>query len=81
VAAETDPSKRKRALAKVTGGRLRFCLSGGAGLKREVKELFHAGRLLIIEGYGLTECSPTLTLNRPDAFASTRRVKPCPRSS
>lgn len=65
---ETDPVKRRAALHKVTGGDLRFCLSGGAGLKREVKELFHACGLLIIEGYGLTETSPTLTLNRPDAF-------------
>ncbi len=55
-------------LRKLTGGNLTFCLSGGAGLKREVKELFHKAGLLIVEGYGLTECSPTLTLNRPDAF-------------
>ncbi len=55
-------------LHRVTGGRLRFCLSGGAGLKVEIKQQLHAAGLLVIEGYGLTETSPTLTLNRPDAF-------------
>jgi long-chain acyl-CoA synthetase len=55
-------------LERVTGGRLRFCLSGGAGLKVEIKQQLHAAGLLVIEGYGLTETSPTLTLNRPDAF-------------
>ena len=59
---------RSDALRRVTGGRLRFCLSGGAGLKLEIKELLHASGVLIIEGYGLTETSPTLTLNRPGAF-------------
>jgi len=55
-------------LARVTGGNLRFCLSGGAGLKVEIKQQLHAVGLLVLEGYGLTETSPTLTLNRPDGF-------------
>jgi long-chain acyl-CoA synthetase len=75
---EVDQSRRTDALHAATGGNLRFCLSGGAGLKREVKELFRAAGLLIIEGYGLTESSPTLTLNRPDAyrFDSVGKVLP-----
>lgn len=66
------------ALADLTGGRLRFCLSGGAGLKIEVKEFFREAGLLIMEGYGLTECSPTLTLNRPDDYRFDSVGKPLP---
>lgn len=73
-----DPAAQKAKLLALTGGHLKFCLSGGAGLKREVKELFHAAGLLIIEGYGLTETSPTLTLNRPDAFRFDTVGKPFP---
>ncbi len=65
VAAQTDT---KAALKTVTGGNLRFCLSGGAGLKVEIKQQLHAHGMLIIEGYGLTETSPTLTLNKPEAY-------------
>ena len=75
---EQTPAAQHARLKAVTGGCLRFCLSGGAGLKREVKEFFHGAGLLILEGYGLTETSPTLTLNRPDAFRfdSVGRVLP-----
>ena len=65
-------------LERVTGGRLRFCLSGGAGLKVEIKEQLYAVGLLVIEGYGLTETSPTLTLNRPEAFRFDSVGKPFP---
>lgn len=73
---EDEPERRLAHLRAATGGKLRFCLSGGAGLDREVKELFHAAGTLIIEGYGLTECSPTLTLNRPDDFRFDSVGKP-----
>jgi len=69
---------RGEALRRVTGGRLRFCLSGGAGLKVEIKQLLHAHGVLIIEGYGLTETSPTLTMNRPDSFRFDTVGKPFP---
>jgi long-chain acyl-CoA synthetase len=76
--AETDRDAQRHRIHTLTGGRLRFCLSGGAGLKREVKELFYNAGVLLIEGYGLTECSPTLTLNRPNAFRFDAVGKPLP---
>ena len=73
-----DEAKQRAKLAAITGGRLSFCLSGGAGLKREVKEFFYKNGLLILEGYGLSECSPTLTLNRPAEFRFDTVGKPLP---
>lgn len=68
IVAEPDRTARKAKLAALTGGRLSFCLSGGAGLDQGVKELFLDCGLLIIEGYGLTEASPTLTMNLPGSY-------------
>ncbi|MCB9564583.1 MAG: long-chain fatty acid--CoA ligase [Kofleriaceae bacterium] len=73
-----DAEQRRRVLARITGGRLRFCLSGGAGLKLEIKELLRDAGVLVIEGYGLTETSPTLTLNRPDDYRFDAVGKPLP---
>ncbi|MDQ2981965.1 MAG: AMP-binding protein, partial [Actinomycetota bacterium] len=50
------------------GGRLRLGVSGGAPLAKEIGELLHALDILIIEGWGLTECTTAASVNRPNRF-------------
>ena len=50
------------------GGRSRAYFSGGAPLGKDMAEWFCSVGIPIMEGYGLTETSPTLSVNRRGAF-------------
>ena len=47
---------------------MRFFVSGGAALGKEFGEFFEAVGITIIEGYGLTECSPVISVNHLDNY-------------
>ncbi|KXK01519.1 MAG: Long-chain acyl-CoA synthetase [Acidobacteria bacterium OLB17] len=54
-----------RKLRDVFGGRLRYCITGGAALADEIYLIFTGAGLAIMQGYGMTETSPVISANSP----------------
>lgn len=50
------------------GGRLIFLVCGGAPLAADLMRFFHGMKIMICEGWGLTETSAPATLNTPSAY-------------
>ncbi len=64
---------RKAVFSKLTerlGGRMRFFISGGAPLGREIDLFFRAAGIPVYEGYGLTETAGGIAVNAPEASRS-----------
>ena len=60
------------------GGRLRLAISGGAPLSAEIAEFFHSIDILLIEGYGLTECTTAASTNTHEAYRFGTVGRPLP---
>jgi len=59
-------------------GKMRYVISGGAALPLRVSSFFETLGVPILQGYGLTESAPVLTVNPPERFRNQSVGKPVP---
>lgn len=56
-----------RKIRTAMGGNLSFCISGGGSLSADLAYLFEGMGVKVLEGYGLTESAPLVSVNPPQA--------------
>jgi len=65
--ATPDPEMTKKRVRAIFGRRIKRLSSGGAALPVPIETPFQNAGLPLYQGYGLTESSPVISFNRPDA--------------
>ena len=68
-------------LHKKLGGKLRMVISGGAPVSAEVLRTIRGVGIVTLEGYGLTECAPVVSINPASAFRNGSVGVPLPDST
>jgi long-chain acyl-CoA synthetase len=65
-------------LSRALGGKIRACCSGGAALADETFDFFQQHHIPLLQGYGLTETSPVITLSTPEQCKRGTVGRPIP---
>ncbi|MBP3858023.1 MAG: AMP-binding protein [Ruminiclostridium sp.] len=73
-----EPVSKPEAAQMIFGGRLRYIFTGGAHLDDYYLERFREFDIKILEGYGMSECSPVISANTPVAYKYGSVGKPLP---
>lgn len=75
---EQNKADTPGALQKILGGEIRLCCSGGAALPNYLFDYFQEQGVLLVQGYGLSETSPVISLTTLDAIRRGSVGRPIP---